>query len=122
MSNSNNNILQIITDLQADDPDIRAVSFTSTEGRIQESTLPKLLEKMKVSAVSAAAMAISRKGSSDLDLGNVEQVHIQSGNGSILLLGVSQGAVLTIVLRDNASVSNVVARAQSVVSRLTALV
>jgi predicted regulator of Ras-like GTPase activity (Roadblock/LC7/MglB family) len=122
MSNSNPNILRILMDLQSGNSDIRAVSFTSTEGRIQESTLPKLLEKMKISAVSAAAMAIARKGSTDLDLGNVEQVHIQTVSGSILLLGVTQGAVLTLVLSGTASVSEVSARAQSAVTRLTALV
>ncbi|HEY6327912.1 MAG TPA: hypothetical protein VI756_01145, partial [Blastocatellia bacterium] len=76
MSTSNTNILQILNDLQSQNSHIRAVSFTSTEGRIQESTLPKLLEKMKVSAVSAAAMAIARKGAADLALGTVDQVHI----------------------------------------------
>jgi predicted regulator of Ras-like GTPase activity (Roadblock/LC7/MglB family) len=121
MSTSNTDILQIINDLQSQNPDFRAVSFTSTEGRIQESTLPKLLEKMKVSAVSAAAMAIARKGAADLDLGRVDRVHIQTGSGSILLLGVTSAAVLTIVMADSGSVDDVVARTQSAVTRLSLL-
>jgi len=108
--------------VQAASPGVSAVVLSSVEGRILGSTALTGLEKLRISAVSAASLAIARKGMRELQLGDVRRVHIKGDSGSILLVGVGQTALLTLVIAGEVDMDRLLWDIRKTTERLEALV
>lgn len=88
-------IVRILTSLRLDG--IRNVALTTIEGRSLGSTLTEPGARFKLGAMSAAAVAIATKTSSELTLGDLDQIQIRSSNGSLFLSAVGSKALLSVV-------------------------
>jgi len=92
---SQDEIVQILTTLKTEG--VRSVALTTLEGRSLGSTVTESGPRFKLGALSAASIAIGTKAAAELSLGGLEQIHIVSGNGSLLLSAVGQKALLSVV-------------------------
>ncbi|MEI7557153.1 roadblock/LC7 domain-containing protein [Candidatus Chlorohelix sp.] len=93
--------------LQAAAPEIEASAVVSLDGLIIASNLPDTVEPDRVSAMSAALLALSMRISGELNRGLLEQVFIRGLEGDILLMAVGEDAVLTVMSRREAKLGMV---------------
>jgi len=88
--------------LQQANPDIEASALVSLDGLIMASALPEEAEEDRVSAMSAALLALSQRIAYELNRGYLDQVFIRGTEGDILLMAVGSDAVLTVMSRRDA--------------------
>jgi predicted regulator of Ras-like GTPase activity (Roadblock/LC7/MglB family) len=81
---------------------IKSVALTTLEGRSLGSTVTESAARFKLGALSAASIAIATKASTELTLGDLDQIHILSANGSLLLNAVGTKALLSVVTAGGA--------------------
>ncbi|NWJ44724.1 MAG: roadblock/LC7 domain-containing protein [Chloroflexi bacterium] len=93
--------------LQAAAPEIEASAVVSLDGLIIASNLPDAVEPDRVSAMSAALLALSMRISGELNRGLLEQVFIRGLDGDILLMAVGEDAVLTVISKREAKLGMV---------------
>jgi predicted regulator of Ras-like GTPase activity (Roadblock/LC7/MglB family) len=93
--------------LQAAAPEIEASAVVSLDGLIIASNLPDDVDPDRVSAMSAALLALSMRISGELNRGLLEQVFIRGLDGDILLMAVGEDAVLTVISRREAKLGMV---------------
>jgi len=114
-------ITKALTALQASARGVNAVLLASTEGRLLGSTIASGTERVQLSAISAAALAIAGKGVRDLHLGDLAQVTIRGKAGAILLFSLGQKAVLSLVLADGVSPEPVIEAGRSALRNLESM-
>jgi predicted regulator of Ras-like GTPase activity (Roadblock/LC7/MglB family) len=107
MSDHTGQMLQHLRKLQAAAPEIEASAIISLDGLIIASNLPPNIEGDRVSAMSAALLALSMRISGELSRGPLEQVYIRGLDGDILLMAVGEEAVLTVMARRDAKLGMV---------------
>lgn len=107
--------------LQAASPGVSAVTLSTVEGRILGSTATDGSDRLRISAVSAASLAIGRKGTRDLRLGDVRRIHIRGEQGSILIVGVGQAALLALVIEGEVELERLLREVNKASERLEAL-
>jgi predicted regulator of Ras-like GTPase activity (Roadblock/LC7/MglB family) len=110
----------ILKELQASQPGVRAAFLTTVQGNFLASTQISGMERIQLGGISAAALAIGAKGISDLQLGQFQQIHIVGDAGSIVILRVGMKAVLTLVVDEGIAVRAVLKEAMKAVPRLDA--
>ncbi len=88
--------------LQQTAPDIEASALVSLDGLIIASALPDDVEDDRVSAMSAALLALGQRISYELSRGLLDQVYIRGTDGDVLLMAVGSDAVLTLMSRRDA--------------------
>jgi predicted regulator of Ras-like GTPase activity (Roadblock/LC7/MglB family) len=88
-------IAQILTTLKTQG--VQSVALTTVEGRSLGSTVTEAGARFKLGALSAASVAIATKTSGELNLGNLDQIHIICGGGALLLGAVGPKALLSVV-------------------------
>jgi|SRR5580693_5993664 predicted regulator of Ras-like GTPase activity (Roadblock/LC7/MglB family) len=115
-------VMRTLNHLHASSLGILGVSLTGIEGNFRESTLPGLSQQIQVSAISAASLAVARKGAKDVKIGLVRQVQIKGDSGFILLLGVGTRAVLTVIGDPSAKMEPILRQAQIAVDQLAFLI
>jgi predicted regulator of Ras-like GTPase activity (Roadblock/LC7/MglB family) len=115
-------VRQTLNHLQESSLGILGVSLTGIDGNYRESTLPGLSEQIQVSAISAASLAVAKKGAKDTKIGGVKQVQITGDSGFILLLDVGTRAVLTVIADTHARIEPVLRQAQVAVDHLSGLI
>ena len=76
---------------------VKNVALTTMEGRSLGSTVTDASARFKLGALSAASIAIANKTSTELSLGDLDQIQIVSNNGSLLLSAVGNKALLSVV-------------------------
>jgi predicted regulator of Ras-like GTPase activity (Roadblock/LC7/MglB family) len=81
---------------------IKSVALTTLEGRSLGSTVVESAARFKLGALSAASIAIATKASTELSLGDLDQIHILGANGSLLLNAVGTKALLSVVIAGGA--------------------
>lgn len=108
--------------LQGVSPGVSAVVLSSVEGRILASTSLTGMEKVQISAVSAASLAIAGKGTRDLQLGDLKLVHIKGEHGSIVLVGVGRKALLTLIITGEINMDSVLWEARRTAARLETII
>jgi len=95
-------MIQHLRKLQAATPEIEASAVVSIDGLIIASNLPEGTEPDRVSAMSAALLALSMRIAGELRRGPLEQVFVRGLDGDILLMAVGEQAVLTVMSRKDA--------------------
>ncbi|MEW6180198.1 MAG: roadblock/LC7 domain-containing protein [Chloroflexota bacterium] len=91
-----------LRELQASSPDIEASAVVSIDGLSIASALPQGVEEDRVSAMSAAMLALGERIASELGRGEIEQVYIRGEKGYVVLMSVGEEAVLTTLAREQA--------------------
>src|SRR5262249_52455933 len=72
----NTNTRALLEDLKNLDPGILIVFITSNDGRLAEHTVTTFAEKVRIGASSAISLAVARKESKDLQLGDARELQI----------------------------------------------
>jgi predicted regulator of Ras-like GTPase activity (Roadblock/LC7/MglB family) len=91
-----------LRELQASSPDIEASAVVSIDGLSIASALPQGVEEDRVSAMSAAMLALGERIAGELGRGEIEQVYIRGEKGYVVLMSVGEEAVLTTLAREQA--------------------
>jgi|ERR1051325_12964 predicted regulator of Ras-like GTPase activity (Roadblock/LC7/MglB family) len=104
---SQDEIVQVLTSLKVNAPGVKSVALTTLEGRNLGSTVAEADPRFKLASLSAAAIAIAKKTSGELSLGGLEQVHVLSSAGSLLLGAVGTKALLSVVTTSSADFGQV---------------
>ena len=78
-------------------PDIDAAAAISVDGLMIACSLPEDLEEDRVSAMSAAMLALGERIAEELGRGALDQVFIKGDNGYVLMVGVNDNVVLTVL-------------------------
>ncbi|MEI6046902.1 MAG: roadblock/LC7 domain-containing protein [Chloroflexota bacterium] len=88
--------------LQQSTTDIEASAVVSMDGLVIASALPEDAEEDRVSAMSAALLALGQRIAYELNRGLLDQVFIRGTDGDVLLMAVGTDAVLTVMSRREA--------------------
>lgn len=91
-----------LRDLQATTPEIEASAVVSVDGLAMASSLPSNIEEDRVSAMSAAMLALGERIASELGRGSLDQVYVRGKDGLVILMSVGEEAVLTTLVREGA--------------------
>ncbi len=103
MAKSRNDLLaERLRDLQVSSPDVEAAAIVSIDGLSIASSLPTNIEEDRVSAMSAAMLALGERIASELGRGSLEQVYVKGENGYVILSAIGEEAVLTVMARQKA--------------------
>jgi predicted regulator of Ras-like GTPase activity (Roadblock/LC7/MglB family) len=114
----NGHTKMLLEDLKSLDPGILVVFITSNDGRLAEHTMTSFSEKVRIGASSAISLAVARKESKDLQLGDARELQIRSDSGSILLLSLGARGVLTVVANQDADTERIIQESYQVADRL----
>ncbi|HKX30748.1 MAG TPA: roadblock/LC7 domain-containing protein [Blastocatellia bacterium] len=118
---NNGNTKMLLEDLKNLDPGILVVFITSNDGRLAEHTVTTFAEKVRIGASSAISLAVARKESKDLQLGDAKELQIRSDSGSILLLNLGSRGVLTVVINQEADTDRILYESYQVADRLMSI-
>jgi len=107
--------------LQITVPEIEASAVISVDGLIIVSNLPEEVEGDRVSALSAALLALGIRISTELKRGSLEQLYIRGVEGDILLMAAGETAVLTVIANRQAKLGLVLYYMRRTVRELAVL-
>lgn len=105
--------------LQTIATDIEAAAVISLDGLILTSTLPDSTQEDRVSAMSAALLSLAERISLELGRGYLEQIFIRGVEGDVLLMSISDQAVLTVMSRREAKLGMLIYYMRRSVKELT---
>ena len=88
--------------LQELNPEIEAVAAVSVEGLLIASDLQSDLEDERISAMSAAMLGLGERIAMELKRGALNEFLIRGDLGFVILLSVSDEAVLTVMATEEA--------------------
>ena len=88
--------------LQEFNPEIEAVAAVSVEGLLIASDLQSDLEDERISAMSAAMLGLGERIAMELKRGALNEFLIRGDLGFVILLSVSDEAVLTVLATEEA--------------------
>ena len=108
----------LLEELKNLDPGILIVFITSNEGRLAEHTMASYAEKVRIGASSAISLAVARRESTDLRLGDAKELRINSDKGLILLLSLGVKGVLTVVANQDANTDLILEESYRVANQL----
>lgn len=111
-----------LRELQTSTTDIEASAVVSIDGLIMASALPAEVEEDRVSAMSAAMLALGERIASELGRGTLEQVYVRGSSGFVILTSVGEEAVLTALVHENAKLGLVFLEMKRAASDLAKLI
>ncbi len=100
--NRAHHIEQRLDALRLSGADIEAAAVISVDGLIIASALPEDLPADRVSAMSAAMLALGERIAQELGRGALDEVHIKGDNGYVLMTAVNDNALLTALAGEEA--------------------
>ena len=92
----------ILNGLNSSSGDIEASAVLSTDGIIMDSRLPAGMDKDRLSAMSAAIIALGSRASEDLGRGSLDQVLIKGKSGYVLVTYAGLDVVVTVLTKPEA--------------------
>lgn len=95
-------IIQVLKTLQRENAGIEAAALVSPDGLILESMLPPGVGEERISAMSAALLAIAEKAAQESRRGRVRELYISGDEGYVVLLNVGVKAILTVIASEKA--------------------
>lgn len=95
-------IQQILSELQGSSADVEASALISTDGLMIASVLPQSMDEDRVGAMSAAMLSLGSRAASELARGTLERVLLQGEKGYVVMSASGEGAVLTVLAKQNA--------------------
>src|SRR5690606_22843767 len=79
-----------LRELQATTPEIEASAVVSVEGLAMASSLPRVIEEDRVSAMSAAMLSLGERIANDLRRCDLDQVYIRGEAGLVILMSIGE--------------------------------
>lgn len=101
-SSGREGIIQVLKTLQRETAGIEAAALVSPDGLILESMLPDGVGEERISAMSAALLAIAEKAAQESRRGRVRELYISGDEGYVVLLNVGVKAILTVIASEKA--------------------
>lgn len=95
-------LVERLRSLQMSTGDIEGSALVSADGLSIASALPAGVEEDRVSAMSAAMLSLGDRISGELGRGQLSQVYVKGDQGCVVLMAVGEGAVLTVLARQEA--------------------
>ncbi|MBN1965360.1 MAG: roadblock/LC7 domain-containing protein [Anaerolineae bacterium] len=95
-------LVERLRDLQVSSPDVEAAAIVSIDGLSMASSMPGNVEEDRVSAMSAAMLALGERIAGELGRGSLEQVYVKGEHGFVILSSIGEEAVLTVLAREQA--------------------
>ena len=86
----------ILKQLLASIPEVKAASIVSVEGLPIASALPRNVDETRVAAMTAAMLSLGERAAQEFEKGDMEQVFVRGVDGYILVMGAGPNAVLTV--------------------------
>jgi hypothetical protein len=115
-------LVEQLRDLQASSQDIEAAAIVSIEGLSIASVMPAYVEEDRVSAMSAAMLALGERIAGELGRGSLDTVYVKGQSGYVILMAVGEEAVLTVLAREQAKLGLIFLDMSRKVRELTKLV
>ena len=107
MASRTERMVDRLKDLQAGTPGIEASAVMSADGLVLASSLPPEVEEDRVSAMSAAMLALADRLAGEFRRGKVDQVFIRGSEGCVVLMPVGGDAALTVLVHSDAGLSTI---------------
>ena len=95
-------VQQRIDALRRTAPDIDAAAAVCVDGLMIACSLPDDLEEARLSAMSAAMLALGERIADELGRGALDQLFIKGENGFVLMVAVNDRAALTVLANEEA--------------------
>ncbi len=111
-----------LRDLASGTPAVEASAVVSVDGLIMASALPVGIEEDRVSAMSAAMLALGERIATELGRGSIEQVYVRGNSGYVILMSIGEEAVLTALVREDAKLGLIFLDMKRAADDLTKLV
>lgn len=111
-----------LRDLHAMNPELEAVAVVSIEGVHIASYMPNDIKDEHLSAMSAAMVGLGERIARELGRGELDHVTIKGDCGLVVLMSISEGAVLTSVVNDQATLGLLLLDMRRAVSDLAAMI
>ena len=83
--------------LRAMSPELQAAAVIGVEGLTIAASSAEESDEEVLAAMSAAMLALGERIAAELGRGELEQVYIKGAKGYVLLMGVDERAVLTVL-------------------------
>ncbi|MCY4147034.1 MAG: roadblock/LC7 domain-containing protein [Chloroflexi bacterium] len=91
-----------LNSLRAATPGAEAAAVVSVEGLLIAAALPDDMSARRIGAMSAAMLALGERIASELGRGELEQVFIKGQAGYVLLQGLDEERLLTVLASADA--------------------
>lgn len=98
----------ILTELNDSSGDIEASAVISVDGLAMFSVMPNGMNQDSVAAMSAALMSLGTRTSMELARGTLEQLLIKGSQGCMLMVGIGEQGVLTVLLKSNPNLASII--------------
>ena len=94
MAKRSEDLAETLSTMLAASTDIEGAVVVSSDGLVIASQLPKGLDETRMGASAAALLGLSKRTTSELGRGNFTQNLIQGKDGNIIIVSISEHAVL----------------------------
>jgi predicted regulator of Ras-like GTPase activity (Roadblock/LC7/MglB family) len=96
--------LDILKEIQKENPAIEFSTLTYADGRLLATTLTENVDRCLVACMETVTFCISSNLANHLTAGEVEKIVMSGDKGNILIQGIGSLAVLTTVIKKEASI------------------
>jgi uncharacterized protein len=117
----NEQLIDRLRDLQTASADIEAAAIVSIDGLSIASAMPKDYGEDRVSAMSAAMLALGERIAGELGRGMLDTVYVKGQHGYVILMSIGEDAVLTVLAREQAKLGLIFLDMSRAVKELTKL-
>jgi predicted regulator of Ras-like GTPase activity (Roadblock/LC7/MglB family) len=77
--------------------DLEGAVLTTADGLPVEAVLPAGMSEERLAAMSAAILSLGERAAFELEKGNLEQITVKAEKGFVIVTGIGQEAVLTVM-------------------------
>lgn len=96
-------LIQRLDSLRAATPGAEAAAVVSVEGLMIAASLPEEMAEERIAAMSAAMLALGERIAAELGRDELEQVYIKGRTGYVLLQGLDENRLLTVLASADAT-------------------
>ena len=82
--------------------DLEGAVLTTADGLPVEAVLPAGMSEERLAAMSAAILSLGERAAYELEKGNLEQITVKAEKGFVIVTGIGQEAVLTVMAPQDA--------------------
>ena len=82
--------------------DLEGAVLTTADGLPVEAVLPAGMSEERLAAMSAAILSLGERAAFELEKGNLEQITVKAEKGFVIVTGIGQEAVLTVMAPQDA--------------------
>ncbi|RTZ60009.1 MAG: hypothetical protein DSZ31_02830 [Gammaproteobacteria bacterium] len=82
--------------------DLEGAVLTTADGLPVEAVLPAGMSEERLAAMSAAILSLGERAAFELEKGGLEQITVKAERGFVIVTGIGQEAVLTVMAPHDA--------------------